>query len=217
MKYLNDNPEWMVIDVGANIGQYSLFSAKFGRKVLAIEPFIENIYRLHKAAKLESIEGNIVLLQNAVSDLRNEVKLLAKHEKDIGGQSLLPNKDQVYKKDPNNTYLVETIWLDDIIPYLPKQANRRNFKRAIMKIDIEGFEPFAFQRAVKLFRRLDVRIVIMEWRQMPNKTEITILVEEMIDFFLERGYKPHDPDDKPLLRKYWRDWPVDIIWIKKHF
>ena len=37
------------------------------------------------------------------------------------------------------------------------------FKKAVLKIDIEGFEPFAFAHASLLFNTLDIRIIFMEW------------------------------------------------------
>ena len=74
------------MDVGAQIGQYSLFAAKMGRDVLTVEPFYDNILRIHKAAKEEKIEAKIKLIKNAISDKRNEVKLLQVSDNNIGGQ-----------------------------------------------------------------------------------------------------------------------------------
>jgi predicted RNA methylase len=37
---LNNNPDYLVIDIGAHIGVYSLIAARMGNCVLAIEPFI---------------------------------------------------------------------------------------------------------------------------------------------------------------------------------
>ena len=49
---LNDTD---VIDIGANIGVYSLLAAKLGRNVIAVEPLYENLNRMHKAAHLEGM------------------------------------------------------------------------------------------------------------------------------------------------------------------
>ena len=76
------------MDVGAQIGQYSLFAAKMGRDVITVEPFYDNILRIHKASKEEKIEARIKLIKNALSDKRNEVKLLQKTiDTNIGGQT----------------------------------------------------------------------------------------------------------------------------------
>lgn len=52
IKYVSNHSDWLVIDIGAQIGQYTLYAAKMGRKVIAIEPFHDNIQRIHKAATL---------------------------------------------------------------------------------------------------------------------------------------------------------------------
>ena len=75
-----------MLDVGAQIGQYSLFAAKMGRDVVTVEPFYDNILRIHKAAKEEKFENKIKLIKNAISDKRNEVKLLQVNDNNIGGQ-----------------------------------------------------------------------------------------------------------------------------------
>ena len=68
-------------------------------------------------------------------------------------------KNNQTKKDK---YMVQTILLDDIINYFPKIANK-SYKKAIMKIDIEGYEPFAFKSSKNLFSLIDIEIIFMEW------------------------------------------------------
>lgn len=40
-------------------------------QVLAVEPYTESIYRLHKAASLDGHAQRITVVQNAVSDTRD--------------------------------------------------------------------------------------------------------------------------------------------------
>ncbi len=96
----------MVIDIGAQIGQYSLFAAQMGLRVLTVEPFYDNILRLHKAAHIEKLEDKITLIQNALSNKRNETKLLQPVKNNIGGQGLLDNLHSTYIRNSNNKYLV---------------------------------------------------------------------------------------------------------------
>ena len=108
-----------MIDIGAQIGEYTLFAAQLV-KVLTVEPFYDNILRLHKAARMENIQHRITLIQNAISDRRGEVKMLEPSSNNIGGQGLLNNKKKTYSRNVYNKYLVETIIFDDLIEYLPK-------------------------------------------------------------------------------------------------
>jgi FkbM family methyltransferase len=187
-----------------------------GRKVVTVEPFHDNILRIHKAAYLEKTYKNILLIKNAISNKRNEIKLLGSSHNNIGGQSLLDHKDKIYKKDENNKYLVETILFDDIVPYLPYKNDtiKERFKKAILKIDIEGFEPFAFENASLLFDALDIRIIYMEWGNLPKQTNEYDKIQAMIEFLYLRNYQAF-VDNKLLDKNYWTSWPWDIIWKKK--
>jgi FkbM family methyltransferase len=185
-----------------------------GRDVLTVEPFHDNVIRIHKAATLENTQNKITLLKNALSNKRNEIKMLQPDTTNNGGQSLIPNKDKVYTRDENNKYLVETILFDDIIPYLPKNAENKEYKKAILKIDIEGFEPYAFQHADKLFDLLDIRIIYMEWGCLAREPSLNKLTNEMINFLKKRNYTPMSYDFDNLRSSNWKTWPWDIIWKK---
>lgn len=89
-----------VIDIGANIGVFSLLAAAMGHQVsqgtktsmtpekvglcstqrfrfevVAVEPNKESIWRLHKAANLSAHVGRITVVQNAVSDARGDATI----------------------------------------------------------------------------------------------------------------------------------------------
>lgn len=216
MDIINKNPKWLVIDVGAHIGQYSLFAAKLGRKVICVEPFIDNILRIHKAAYLEKLTDKVTLINNAISDERDQVKRLSPSFGNIGGQSLLNHKNQVFNKSllSIDKYMVETILLDDIVDYLPKKDDGSEFEQAILKIDIEGFEPHAFQKANKLFDRLDISIIYMEWGNLSQQKMDYLFVEKMVDFLKTRNYEPFGNNVKLNLNE-WKSWPWDVIWRKE--
>lgn len=216
MKYAFDNPETLIIDIGAHVGQYTLFAAKLGRKVLTIEPFYPNILRIHKAISIEKAQNKITLIQNAISNKRNELKKLYKNQRNVGGQSLYPNKDDTFIKDAKDEYLVETILLDDIIDHIPFRnvERKEKFQKAIIKIDIEGFEPFAFEHAQKLFTILDIEIVFMEWMNLPLLTKEYNRIESMIKFFTSRNYRPFDKSLLLDLHNWNNSWPGDITWKK---
>ena len=60
-----------------------------GYQVVSVEPFYENVLRIHKASYLDKTYRNIVLINNAVSNKRNEIKMLKPLSSNIGGQTLL--------------------------------------------------------------------------------------------------------------------------------
>ena len=161
------NPDCLFLDIGGQVGQYSLYAAKMGYNVLTVEPFYDNIMRIHKAAFNESFGNKITLITNAISNKKGEIKLLKKQMHNIGGQSLIENKNKVFTKDdikPNDIdskYFVETILFDDIVYNLPLKKDGTHHTSAVMKIDIEAYEPYAFQHAAKLFQKLNILVIFM--------------------------------------------------------
>ncbi|CAF1043424.1 unnamed protein product [Brachionus calyciflorus] len=216
MNLIFKNPDWLIFDIGAQVGQYSLFSAKLGRNVIAMEPFYDNVLRINKAVRIEGIGNKITLFKNAISNKRNEIKRLAPYKGDLGGQTLIKNKAEVYSRKDMffDKYLVETILFDDLIEFLPRQPNGSPYKKAVIKIDIEGFEPFAFDGAHRIFELIDFQVIFMEWVHLPRHPDIADLVEKMINLFTKHNLVAYDGNNK-LDRKNWRKWPQDVLWVKE--
>jgi len=192
-----------------------------GHNVVIIEPFEENILRIHKAVYLEYLQDKVVLVKNAISNKRNEIMLLTKlEEANIGGQTLMNknNKEQKFSRNDlqNNKYLVETILLDDLVDYIPLNKYGQRHRRAIIKIDIESFEPHAFSNCKKLFALYDVRMIFMEWVKLIQHRESESMINNMLDFFYSYNLEPFTVNDEKLPKKIrFNDtivWPWDIIW-----
>jgi len=98
-----------------------------------------------------------------------------------------------------------------------------NFKRAIIKIDIEGHEHRAFAQSAKLFQDVRILYIFMEWIKLrgyygseADDSEDKRLVFGLIETLTGRGYtacglvllNPLDP-------VYWYGWPDDIVWQHK--
>ncbi len=130
-------------DIGAQIGEYSLYVAKTGRKVLTVEPFHDNIVRIHKAAYGASLGDRITLIANAIYNKRGEIKKMVPVEKNLGAISLIKKKNLSFNKidikpnDPDAKYYVETILFDDITYEIPLKDDGTKFQKALMKLDIE--------------------------------------------------------------------------------
>ena len=214
------NADWLVLDVGAHVGQYTLFAAKMNRSVLAVEPFVDNVVRIHKALVYEKVAERVTLITNAISNERNQLRWLSADSDNIGGQSLLSARPTIADSTTttHDKYVVETIWLDDLVEHLPgleqNATDAQTRQRAILKIDIEGHEAAAFEHAGVLFNRLDIRVVFMEWGNLLADAERderrAHAVRALIDFFLVRGYTPYDLN-VALNARLWREWPWDVI------
>jgi FkbM family methyltransferase len=210
MKILQHDSSLQVLDVGANIGLYTLYAAKLGRLCVCVEPFEDNLIRLHASAILENTTDRIIVVKNGVSNKRGEFKSLVEREdKNIGGHGVI---DQVSK---NSKYNLVTIHLDDLCDALPEHG----FSNAIMKIDIEGYEFKAFKHASKLLSRVNVPVIFMEW--LGKYDEVSYSYKEVRTFLenmRENGYYwRSSPNLTKLDTNSARCWGTDIILFKKEY
>lgn len=197
------------IDVGANIGMHSLVVAKTNRSVVGVEPMKQNLIRIKKSIKLNRVSDRYVLVGNAVSDVRGSATL------DIGWKNSGGNTlEAIFSKSYNRKETVSAILMDDLLEVVRSQE-------AVIKIDIEGAEPRAFRKAQKLFSRVKVKAVFMEWLQMKRLAPVSQVyfhsITTMIEFFSSYRLKPfslkYSEDGSQLLNmSNWRIWPNDIVW-----
>ena len=212
---LKHDPELDVIDIGANLGLYSLIAAAMGRKTISVEPLQTNINHFHKSVKMNNFENKISLLTNAVSNQREKVhfKLYPTNQ---GGTTMLPKRISC---TDGGCPFAWSILMDDILPL----AVKINITKAIMKIDIEGSEHLAFSNASKLFTALKIPYVFMEFvhqrRFCHHKQAHKLwnrLSYRMFLFFKRHGYKRVYASNIKRHRLHFTScsrWPGDVIWV----
>ncbi|MCB1948021.1 FkbM family methyltransferase [Nitrosomonas sp.] len=153
-------PDTCYFDIGANIGQYSLYPAKkYGKSVqiFAFEPQSNNYYSLNKNIYINDLADNIVAYCVAVSGKTEFSKLYI--PKFIPGG----NRSQFGQEDVRNMKIPAThsqgmfgVTLDDLcslwgFPY-------PNY----MKIDVDGIEISILKGAVKVLSNPQLKSVIIE-------------------------------------------------------
>ncbi len=120
--------ECVLIDVGANVGYYSLLAATMGHLVLAVEPNSESLLRLNMGVKLNQLQLRVRPIRNAVYDFRTNATLTNNPDNQGGVwiKSIIPKSKG---SSLHNESTVETITLDHllVISYL---------RKAIIKLDI---------------------------------------------------------------------------------
>ncbi|MEK7991784.1 MAG: FkbM family methyltransferase [Thiotrichaceae bacterium] len=137
----------VVIDIGANIGYYTLLFAQLvgetGR-VIAFEPDPDNFELLHKNVSLNQYH-NVTLIQKAVASENSQAPLFLCDEN--------KGMHRLYDSVCCQTSIeVETVCLDD---YLPTLVNKVNF----VKIDIEGAEYNALQGMQNILRQQQPKLL----------------------------------------------------------
>ncbi len=86
MDFLETCKDCLFLDLGANIGQFTMLAAQLGRDVVAVEPFYDNVMRIHKSVGLANLQDRVKLVKNALFNKRHELKRLSRFDTNKGGQ-----------------------------------------------------------------------------------------------------------------------------------
>ncbi len=168
------SPGFSVLDIGANIGFYSkILSRMVGKNgmVYSFEPNKENYKRLNE--NLNSYK-NIKLFNMAISEKEEVLKLYT---------SKLLNVD--HRTYPVNDYdKIEEV-NSNSIENLIKNGEIENID--FIKIDIPGFEIFAFQGMKNILQTKNLKILAEYWPHGFKKAGSSAV--ELFDFFQELGYE----------------------------
>lgn len=136
------------VDVGAHIGYYTCIAAKIIDKkgeVYAFEPEPFNYSLLMKNIYINNFK-NVLPVNKAISDKKGKIKLFLSYE---GGQHSIAHGQCCY-----SSVEVETITLDEFF---------KDKKIDIIKIDVEGAEPFVIRGGSKILR--NVKCMFIEFSQ----------------------------------------------------
>jgi len=88
MKVMEADPRFVFVDLGANIGAYTLAVAHLKRHVIAVEPNLRTVQLLAQSVYLGGVSGYVTLLNNAVSDGHTTLRM-GQHLTNRGGAYLL--------------------------------------------------------------------------------------------------------------------------------
>lgn len=208
VQLLQEDPSLTFLDIGANIGAFTLEMAKLGRKTIAVEPLIDNIKRLCCSVHKGKLGDLVTIVANAISSRHMQVTL-GKDLDNVGGTFV--NQDNPVKKAQivmNGEYAnpVNTILLDDILG-LPDKPSR-----VVIKMDVEGYEHFVLEGGTYFFKQVFVKAVFMEWTYSNNPS----IRDSIIKFMVNRNFLPHALSTQDsLLESSYDSWPGNIVWINK--
>lgn len=165
----------VVLDIGANIGYYTLIFAKLvgeSGKVYAFEPDPDSFALLKKNVEINGYK-NVVLIQKAVSNKTGKIRLYLCE--DNKGDHRIYNSH-----DDRKSIEIEAIRLDEYF-------KNYNGKIDFIKMDIQGAEGGASQGMFNLLKKNNVKIITEFW---PNGLKrFGIDHEEYLKLFIELGFK----------------------------
>ncbi|QND51520.1 FkbM family methyltransferase [Phyllobacterium sp. 628] len=168
-------PGMRVIDIGANVGYFSMLSASLvghAGRVLSVEPNVEN-GRLLAASRDANAFTQIEILLTAVSD-RTDVLSLSGSASNGTTATVFSGQSLEIKR------LVPCVRLDDVL----HEWNRVDF----VKIDIEGAEYKALNGMIKTLRRFRP-LIISEFNPNLIAWISSVPGEDYLAFLFSLGYR----------------------------
>jgi len=196
----------LIVDVGANLGYFTLLAASMGRNVIAFEPMGRNMAKLQASVVRNGFQDRVTLYQNAVSSLQgNTVRLTVTHESNQGnGKAAFISRPTfgIYGVD-----YAETVTLDQVI--------RQDV--LLMKIDVEGLESAVLDGAKDLLCWHIVRFITLEFSTDTRDSQLCP-VQDVLTLLETLGYAISDvvPGAPRLDPAQYRQYPPNILLSLEH-
>jgi len=207
IKVLNSFKNATFLDIGANIGMYTVLVANMGRQVVAVDADPENLAYIRKSLDLQNTTNRVRLFSNAVSDEYLQMFPYSPDKKNSGA-TLMKTLEEV-KAEGLKTIIppIQSVRLRDILDTIVA-------KEIILKIDVEGYECKALQEEIILNKiGKFIPYIFMEWGQLKdskNCKNFSLWVEH----FYTGGYVPLDSASMLRVNNTERDKHWDIVWAQ---
>ncbi len=169
-------------DIGANIGIYSLYSAKIKKKinVVAFEPSPQNFTILTKNISLNKMSENIIAIANPLDQMNNHISYFKENDvEEAGSKNTFDNNLDISKY--SNVFKTISLSID----YLTE--NKILQIPTYIKIDVDGNEKKIIQGATNTLDSKFLKSVLIESNDKNNEKNEIISFLENKNFVLHKS------------------------------
>lgn len=172
----------VILDVGANIGQYALYFACKGKKVYAFEPMPSMIEKLQQHIRMNHLEDKITLVTKALTSENATLKFSLPKSENSGTASLVLGRSQ----NTDEIIEVEGVRLDTLVAsgVITEPVD-------LIKIDIEGAELYALRGMEELLAKKHKPVLILEMNEDMMKLA-GYHPDDILTFLSPFGYKAYE-------------------------
>lgn len=219
---LQTRPDSVFIDIGANIGLYTLAAAAAGFDVVAFEPVLMSYQKMCESIQANSgLSERITVIRRAVADKAGVVKF----------RFWPGNHAGIATKEVNQTAADGTLYgkTEDVdfgrtlrIDSLPSSILPTN-RPVALKIDIEGAECEAMAGAFEYLNKVEIVYAQIELNPARSRTRCSN-IQDIADFFDRKGLQPYlmFNGQKRMDSSKANEWKspkaggnMDVVWFPK--
>ncbi|WP_405797370.1 FkbM family methyltransferase [Streptomyces sp. NBC_01506] len=167
------------IDVGANIGYYSVLASRLvgdGGRVVAVEASPAFHQKLQQQVRLNNC-GNVRAVNGAVSDERKMLTFVLASSANMGANSIVP-----YEGAAESSFEIEALPLPDILTAAEIASAR------VIKIDVEGAEGPVVRGLAPMLDKLRPDAEVTVEVALDRMAQLGDSVDELLATMLEHGF-----------------------------
>jgi len=199
LRYLQHNRD--VIDIGANIGFFSVLFAKTlqNGKVISIEPVKNALKYLYHNLELNGVRDKVVVYEGVASDVNGELEI-----KTIGDNEEYSSLGVMKHPSIINKECVTQRTMSTTIDAL---VSNKLLNPGFIKMDVEGVEHLVLKGSSRVLK--EYRPIILSELSDYLLKQNGSSAKEVIDLLSEYGYDVFDPID-PDIEAGWKNFG-DVI------
>ena len=153
-------PGIVLIDIGANLGYFSLMASSLGHRSIVVEAVASNVYRIHEARMRSMSNLSLELYHYAIGEDFSQTSYLFQGDLSTGnrghGKVLDDGESPEYFEHMYEP--VQTITITQLV-----QTTIKNNEDIILKLDVNTEECKIFNGNDKVFSHYKIRVIIMKW------------------------------------------------------
>ena len=200
LKYLRSDDNF--IDIGANSGVYSvLCGGVLKMRGLAFEPIPSTFRRLQENIFINDISDKVVAINAGVSNINGTLHFTSENDA----------TNHVVEQNNNDCTViaVPVVTIDD-------EVARTGIIPNFIKLDVEGYEKFVLDGAVKTLSNLKLNVVLIELNESGLSYGITDL--EIYNLMILNGFKAYDyyPNSNTLVSINQKSTRLNTIFIRNY-